>query len=80
VFLILRAGVRQMWPAHPLGFWEDGRQSLGGAVFAAALIGCAGLLVHSLVDFNLQIPANAALFYVLAAVASVNPPSGELDE
>jgi hypothetical protein len=25
--------------------------------------------VHSLVDFNLQIPANAALFVVLAALA-----------
>ncbi len=76
VFLILRAGVRQMWPAHPLGFWEDGTQSPGGAVSAAALIECAGLLVHSLVDSNLQIPGNAALFYVLAAIASVNPEVG----
>ncbi len=36
----------------------------------AALTGCTGILVHSLVDFNMQIPANAALFFVLAAIAS----------
>lgn len=39
------------------------------AVKFGLLLGCAGLLVHSLVDFNLQIPANAALFYCLAAIA-----------
>ena len=27
-------------------------------------------VVHSLVDFNLQVPANAAWFYVLAAIAA----------
>jgi O-antigen ligase len=37
----------------------------------AALMGCTGILVHSLVDFNLQIPANAACFAVLCAMASV---------
>jgi hypothetical protein len=26
--------------------------------------------VHSLVDFNLQVPANAALFYIFCALAS----------
>ncbi len=36
----------------------------------AALTGCTGLLIHGLWDFNLQIPANAAWFFVLAAVAS----------
>jgi O-antigen ligase len=34
-----------------------------------ATLGCCGLLVHSLVDFNLHIPANAAWFAVLAAIA-----------
>ncbi len=33
----------------------------------AALAGCTGILVHSFTDFNLHIPANAALFYVLCA-------------
>jgi O-antigen ligase len=36
----------------------------------AALTGCTGLLIHGLWDFNLQIPANAAWFFVLAALAS----------
>ncbi len=37
----------------------------------AALVGCTGILAHSFIDFNLHIPANAALFYVLCAVATV---------
>ncbi len=41
-----------------------------GAVSLAALLGCTGLLLHSLVDFNLQIPANAAMFYVLCGLAA----------
>jgi O-antigen ligase len=40
-----------------------------GAVSLAALLGCTGILFHSFVDFNLQIPANAALFYVLCGLA-----------
>ena len=40
-----------------------------GALSLAALLGCTGILIHSFVDFNLQIPANAALFYVLCALA-----------
>ena len=34
------------------------------------LVGCTGILVHSLSDFNLHIPANAALFFVLCGIAS----------
>jgi len=33
--------------------------------------------VHSLVDFNLQIPANAALFYVLCTVAAMESRFGK---
>jgi len=46
-----------------------------GAVSLAALLGCSGILFHSFVDFNLQIPANAALFYVLCALAASKLPS-----
>jgi O-antigen ligase len=49
-----------------------------GAVSLAALIGCTALLLHSLVDFNLHIPANAALFYVLCALAVSRPRSTSL--
>lgn len=44
-----------------------------GAVSLAALLGCTGLLFHSFVDFNLQIPANAGLFYVLCGLAASRP-------
>jgi hypothetical protein len=33
-------------------------------------LGITGILVHSLIDFNLQIPANAALFYVFCTIAA----------
>jgi O-antigen ligase len=45
----------------------------------AAAIGCLGLLVHSVVDFNLHIPANAALFFVLLAVAGHAPRRKDTD-
>jgi O-antigen ligase len=46
---------------------------ISGAVALASLLGLSGILVHSAVDFNLQIPANAALFYVLCTVAASEP-------
>ena len=46
------------------------------AVTLAATLGASGILVHSFVDFNLQIPANAALFYVLCTVAAMDPRFG----
>jgi O-antigen ligase len=45
----------------------------GASIGTAALAGCTGLLAHSFLDFNLQIPANAALFYVLCAIATAPP-------
>jgi O-antigen ligase len=47
----------------------------------AAFVGCIGFLVHSFVDFNLHIPANALLFLLMAHLASTEvmaagtPPS-----
>jgi O-antigen ligase len=49
-----------------------------GALSLAALLGCTGILIHSFVDFNLQIPANAALFYVLCALAASEPSAASL--
>jgi len=61
---ILRAAIPKIrnWPSD-----------LNGAVTLAALIGIAGILVHSFVDFNLEIPANALFFYSLCAVAVIEP-------
>jgi O-antigen ligase len=44
--------------------------SFGASLNLAGLVGCSGLLVHSLVDFNLHIPANALLFFVAAHLAT----------
>jgi O-antigen ligase len=43
---------------------------ISGAVTLAASLSVTGILVHSFFDFNLQIPANAALFYVFCTVAA----------
>jgi len=53
-----------------LGNWTG---DISGAVALACLLGLSGILVHSAFDFNLQIPANAALFYVLCTVAASAP-------
>jgi O-antigen ligase len=52
---------------------DNWTENVNGSLTVAALLGCVGILVHSFFDFNLQIPANAALFYVLCAVAAANP-------
>lgn len=46
---------------------------VNGIVTMAALLGISGIMVHSFVDFNLEIPANAMLFYVLCTVAAMEP-------
>jgi len=52
---------------------ENWTETASGALTMAALLGCVGILVHSFLDFNLQIPANAALFYVLCGFAASAP-------
>jgi O-antigen ligase len=53
-----------------IGNWTA---EVSGAVALACVLGLSGILVHSAVDFNLQIPANAALFYVLCTIAASEP-------
>jgi O-antigen ligase len=48
--------------------------NFGGAVNLSGLVGCSGFLAHSLVDFNLHIPANALLFLVTAHLATLQMP------
>ena len=40
------------------------------ALVAGPLVGCAGMLLHSFVDFNLHIPSNALTFLLLASLAT----------
>jgi O-antigen ligase len=53
-----------------IGNWTS---EVSGAMTLACILGFTGLLIHSTVDFNLQIPANAALFYVVCTVAASGP-------
>ena len=53
--------------------WDEIQATLNPqdlALRMGALVACFGLLVHSLVDFNLHIPSNALVFFLLAVVAS----------
>jgi len=50
---------------------RDLNQSFIGTLQLSGLVGCAGFLVHSFVDFNLHIPSNALLFFLLAHLATV---------
>ncbi|MGH9496994.1 MAG: O-antigen ligase family protein, partial [Candidatus Sulfotelmatobacter sp.] len=50
-----------------IGNWTT---DVSSAVTLACTLGFTGILVHSLVDFNLQIPANAAIFYVFCSIAA----------
>jgi O-antigen ligase len=54
--------------------------SFPGALQLSGLVACTGFLVHSLVDFNMHIPSNALLFFLMAHLAtseiqSAPPPS-----
>jgi O-antigen ligase len=62
---MFRSALRRTGPA---GFVSSAKM--------AALVGCCGILVHSLADFNLHIAANAAMFYTLAALASAEDVEG----
>jgi O-antigen ligase len=45
---------------------------VNGILALVALLGISGILVHSLVDFNLEIPANALLFFALCTAAGMD--------
>ena len=46
------------------------QNSEGRAFYASALAACAGILLHSFVDFNLHLPSNALLFLIFAGLAT----------
>jgi len=68
LFLLFRAAWQKL---------RSGKLGINGGVALAGILGCTGILVHSFFDFNLQIPSNAAWFYVLAILVvapSVSEP------
>ncbi len=48
---------------------RQGRDPFRKSIAVGALAGAAGLAVHSLIDFNLRLPANALVFATLLGVA-----------
>ena len=61
VGVLLYAGLRSL---------REAKLSSPSAFQLAGLVGCCGLLVHSLVDFNLHIPANLYFFLLMALLAT----------
>jgi O-antigen ligase len=48
--------------------------SFAGALQLSGLVACSGFLVHGFVDFNLHIPVNALLFFLMAHLATAQMP------
>ncbi len=61
VGVLLLAGLRSL---------QQPKLSFPSAFRLAGLVGCCGLLVHSLVDFNLHIPSNLYFFLLMALLAT----------
>ena len=47
-------------------------KSFSAALHLSGLVACTGFLVHSFVDFNLHIPGNALLFFLMANLATAD--------
>jgi len=61
LFAVFRSGWKKI---------SDVNDTEGGVLTLAALTGVTGIVVHGLMDFNLHIPANAALFFALSWIAT----------
>lgn len=55
---------------EPLRRLWRGNGSFAEALYLAGLLGCLGVLVHGMADFNLHIPGNALLFLLMAHLAT----------
>lgn len=55
---------------EPLRHLRNRDNSFPAALQLSGLLACCGILVHSTVDFNLHIPANAMLFGLMAYLAT----------
>jgi len=69
--LLLLATVATLWRAA--GLLRDSQPRLHRGVGAAALMAITCMALHSLVDFNLQVPANALTLVVLMALVWAVP-------
>ena len=53
-----------------LSFLQSGDTSFASTLRLCGFTACWGLLVHSLVDFNLHIPSNLLLFLLMSLLAT----------
>jgi O-antigen ligase len=60
--------------------WSHSFRSQASWIRLGAAVGCCGMLVHSFLDFNLHIPANAAWFAVLAGIATTERGEELIDD
>jgi O-antigen ligase len=67
LFTVYRTAIRKLRVANA---------DLNTEVALALLLGVTGILVHSFVDFNLQIPANALMFFMMCTAATMEPCFG----
>jgi O-antigen ligase len=81
----IAGGLCCLWFLGTLLFDSFRRLSQTASAFSStvqlsALIACLGFLTHSLVDFNLHIPANALLFYLMANLATteIQQPNSQI--
>jgi hypothetical protein len=65
---------REAAQGRQLGHWN---QSWRGVLQLSALVGCTGILVHSGLDLNLQVPTTAAFFPAFSAHATSLPSKAE---
>ena len=59
--VLLSESLKRLWQLN---------HSFAGALQLSGLVACTGFLIHSLVDFNLHIPSNALLFFLMAQLAT----------
>jgi len=68
VGFLLGIGIALVFFRNAYRRWRQKRNMFGKCIGAGGLTSLVALAVHSFVDFNLHIPANALLFSVIAAI------------
>jgi O-antigen ligase len=72
--LVAAALIALVWAVRR---WRERHDPLIRGVMLGAILGVTAILIHSLTDFNLQIPANAATFAAVFALALAGADCGK---
>ena len=65
---LLGAGAGLVFFRNVFRRWRQKRSMFGKCIGAGGLASLVAIAIHSFVDFNLHIPANAMLFAVISAI------------